>query len=117
MEQSQANAQIDHQAERPTELKATVRPSVSSHAPTTSEPETQSQREGNGRNGAYHEKVSVRRVDAQEEAGRRRQLFALGLEVALAVMLMMAQRIWGWAQEERARERADRELRRRIPAM
>lgn len=100
-----------------TEVKASVRPSVSALLPTSSEPETREQRLGVDRNRAYKEKVSVRHVNPQEEEARRRQLFTVGLEVALAVTLLLARRIWGWAQEERARARVDRELRRRIPAM
>ncbi len=103
--------------EQETEVKASVRPSVSALLPATSEPETREQRLGVDRNSAYKEKVSVRQVDPQEEAARRRQLLTVGLEVALAVTLLLARRIWGWAQEERARARVDRELRRRLPAM
>ncbi|HEX8996310.1 MAG TPA: hypothetical protein VF812_09795 [Ktedonobacterales bacterium] len=116
MEQSQANTHSDAQAEQPATITASVRPSASSLLPTTSEPEPLEQRQGVGRNEAYHEKASVRRVDPQEEAGRQRQIVTLGLEVALALMLTAAARFWSWAQEERARARVDRELRRRAPA-
>jgi hypothetical protein len=68
------------------------------------------------RSGAQHALSPVSEVDAREEAERRRQLVTLGLEVALAVLLTLAARIWGWAREERARARVNRELRRRIPA-
>lgn len=68
------------------------------------------------RSGAPHALSPMSEADAREEAERRRQLVTLGLEVALAVLLTLAARIWGWVREERARARADRELRRRIPA-
>ena len=112
MEQSHTAGHVEQE----TEIKASVRPSVSALLPESSEPETREQRLGEDRNGAYKEKVTVRHVNPQEEDARRRQLFTIGLEVALAVTLLLARRIWGWAQEERARARVDRELRRRIPA-
>jgi hypothetical protein len=99
-----------------TELKASVRPSVSALAPASSEPETREQRLGEQRNGAYKEHVTVRQVDPQEEAARKRQLMILGLEVALAFTLVLARQVWTWAREERTRARIDRVLRRRIPA-
>jgi hypothetical protein len=115
-EAHQEERQEGRQEERQTEVKASVRPSVSSLLPTSNEPETREQRLGEERNGAYKEKVSVRRVDPHAEEGRRRQMFTLGLEVALAVFLMLARKVWGWAQEERTRARVDRQLRRRLPA-
>jgi hypothetical protein len=123
MEQSHTIDQLDqderregHQNERQTEVKASVRPSVSSLLPTSNEPESREQRLGAERNGAYHEKVTTRRIDPHVEEERRRQMFTLGLEVALAVFLMLARKVWGWAQEERTRARVDRALRRRLPA-
>jgi hypothetical protein len=106
---------LDHEIPQ-TELKASVRPSASSLLPTTSEPETREQRLGEHRNSAYKEKVSVRRVDPEAEEDRRRVMITLGLEVALAMFLTLASKLWGWAREERARARVNRELRRRIPA-
>jgi hypothetical protein len=55
-------------------------------------------------------------VDPQADEGRRRVMTTLGLEVALAMFLLLAAKLWGWAREERARARVDRALRRRIPA-
>jgi hypothetical protein len=116
MEHSQVVDQHGPQTEPQTELKASVRPSVSSLLPTSSEPETRDQRLGERRNSAYKEKVTVRRVEPQADEGRRRVMTTLGLEVALAMFLLLAAKLWGWAREERARARVDRALRRRIPA-
>jgi hypothetical protein len=91
---------LDHEIPQ-TELKASVRPSASSLLPTTSEPETREQRLGEHRNSAYKEKVSVRRVDPEAEEDRRRVMITLGLEVALAMFLTLASKLWGWAREER----------------
>jgi len=66
--------------------------------------------------GERHALSPVREADEREEQERRRQLTTLGLEVALAVMLTVAARVWGWAREERARARVNRDLRRRLPA-
>ena len=99
-----------------TEVRASARPSVSALLPATNEPESAEQRMGAFRNGAYHEKVTVQRVDPQQEQARRRKMLTVGLEIALALGLTLASRIWGWAQEERARARVDRALRDRLPA-
>ena len=99
-----------------TEIKASVRPSLSALAPESSAPETREQRLGEHRNSAYKEKVSVRRVDPHAEEERRRTMLILGLEVALAMFLTLAAKLWSWAQEEQTRARVDRMLRRRIPA-
>lgn len=106
---------LDQEAPQ-TELKASVRPSVSSLLPTSSEPESREQRLGEHRNSAYKEHVSVRQVDPEAEEDRRRVMITLGLEVALALFLTVAGKLWSWAQEERARARVDRALRRRLPA-
>ena len=99
-----------------TEIKASVRPSVSAMLPTSNEPETREQRLGERRNSAYKEHVSVKRVDAHDEEQRKRTMMTLGLEVALAAFLTIAAKLWSWAQEEQARARVDRSLRRRISA-
>jgi hypothetical protein len=98
------------------EIEATARPSASSLLPNLETPETRDQRLGVRRNGAYKEKVTTHEVDPQEREERRRALITLALEVALAMMLTLAARLWDWAREERARARADRSLRMRIPA-
>lgn len=60
--------------------------------------------------------ASAQQVDQQAEEQRRRQALTLGLTFALAVALTLGRKLWGWAQEERARARVNRELRRRTPA-
>ncbi len=65
---------------------------------------------------APHALSAISEADVREDEERRRQLVTLGLEVALAVLLTVAARIWGWAREERARVRVSRQLRRRVPA-
>ncbi len=107
--------QVDQQAPH-VEIKATTRPTIGSLLPDVETPETRRERLGERRNGAYDEKVTTHEVDPQAQKERNRMLLTLGLEVALAVMLTVAARLWGWAREERARARADRALRMRIPA-
>lgn len=106
---------VDQEAAQ-TELKASVRPSVSSLAPTSSEPETREQRLGEHRNHAYKEHVSVKQVDHRAEEQRKRTMLLLGLEVALATFLTVAAKLWSWAREEQTRARVDRSLRRRLSA-
>lgn len=53
---------------------------------------------------------------AETPNARSRQVALLGLEVALALAVTVAQRVWSWAQEERMRLRVDRTLRDRISA-
>ncbi len=112
----QANQADQNEHTSQTEVKATARPTIASLLPASNEPESAEQRMGAFRNGAYHEKVSVQRIDPQQEQARRRSMVLLGLEVALAVSLTVASRIWSWAQEERARARIDRVLRQRLGA-
>ncbi len=107
--------QVDQQAPHVV-IKATMRPTIGSLLPDVETPETRRERLGERRNGAYDEKVTTHEVDLQAQKERNRMLLTLGLEVALAVMLTVAARLWGWAREERARARADRALRMRIPA-
>lgn len=106
----------DETVRHQTEVKASVRPSASALLPASSEPETREQRLGEQRNGGYQEKVTVQRVDPQEDAARKRQIMILGLEVALALTLVLARQVWSWAREERTRASVDRALRRRISA-
>ncbi|HEY8326247.1 MAG: hypothetical protein ACHQ1E_02330 [Ktedonobacterales bacterium] len=108
---------LEHDQQTPhVHIEASARPTLPSLLPDSDEPETRRQRLGQHRNGAYKEKVKMREVDPQAQKERNRTLVTLGLEVGLAVMLTLAARLWGWAREERARARADRALRRRIPA-
>lgn len=105
--------------------------------PNAGAPASREQRLGMGRNSVYGERLdsSTKRVAKgleqaaksgdhtvtiehlnHEEEQRKRQAMTLGLEVALAVTVMVARQVWGWVQEERARAKVDRELRRRLPA-
>jgi hypothetical protein len=53
---------------------------------------------------------------AETSNARNRQAALFGLEVALALAVIVAQRVWSWAREERMRLRVDRSLRDRTSA-